>query len=104
LAGGRGGERRCLALKAEELPKLNQLWREHSPEGRTRTCLSSMRGRARFCLQRRRSEGRQEREPTLTMVLSAPPHPWRKIDANMEDKIEVLSIDLVDDRGQSSKS
>src|SRR5208283_1432454 len=29
-----GGERRCLALKADELPKLNQLWRERSEERR----------------------------------------------------------------------
>jgi hypothetical protein len=33
------------------------------------------------------------------MVLSAPPKPQRPLDVNMDDKLQVLGIDIVDDRG-----
>jgi hypothetical protein len=35
------------------------------------------------------------------MVLSTPPHPSRKIEANLEDKLQVLGIDVADDRGRN---
>jgi hypothetical protein len=100
LAGG-GGQRRCLALKAEELPKLNQLWREHEPEA-TRTNLPVVDARSSQILLAASSLGAGERNenPLSSMVLSSPPKFWRKIDANMDDKLEVLGIDLTDDRGR----
>jgi hypothetical protein len=100
LAGG-GGQRRCLALKAEELPKLNQLWREHEPEA-TRTNLPVVDARSSQILLAASSLGAGEpnQNPLSSMVLSSPPKFWRKIDANMDDKLEVLGIDLTDDRGR----
>jgi len=97
-----GGERRCLALKAEELPKLNQLWREHSPEPRTNLPIVDARSSQILLAASALVPGEKNDNPLSSMVLSVPPpHPWRKIDANMDDKIEVLSIDLYDDRGHS---
>jgi len=95
-----GGERRCLALKAEELPKLNQLWREHAPEPRTNLPIVDARSSQILLAASALAPGEKSDNPLSSMVLSTPPpHPWRKIDANMEDKLEVLSIDLLDDRG-----
>jgi hypothetical protein len=95
-----GGERRCLALKAEELPKLNQLWREHAAEPRTNLPIVDARSSQILLAASSLNPGEKNENPLSSMVLSAPPpHPWRKIDANLEDKLEVLSIDLLDDRG-----
>jgi len=97
-----GGERRCLALKAEELPKLNQLWREHSPEPRTNLPIVDARSSQILLAASSLAPGEKSDNPLSSLVLSAPPpHPWRKIDANMEDKLEVISIDLLDDRGHA---
>jgi len=101
VAGAGGGERRCLALKAEELPKLNQLWREHAPEPRTNLPIVDARSSQILLAASSLGSGEKNESPLSSMVLSAPPsHPWRKIDANLEDKLEVLSIDLFDDRGR----
>jgi 4-amino-4-deoxy-L-arabinose transferase-like glycosyltransferase len=99
-AGGAGSERRCLALKAEELPKLNQLWREHATEPRTNLPIVDARSSQILLAASALAPGEKNENPLSSMVLSVPPpHPWRKIDANMEDKLEVLSVDLLDDRG-----
>jgi 4-amino-4-deoxy-L-arabinose transferase-like glycosyltransferase len=103
VSGGGAGEdgvRRCLALKADDLPKLNQLWRERSVEPRTN--LPILDARSSQILLAASSLGPEEKNenPLSSMVLTAPPRPQRKIGANMEDKLEVLGIDLNDERGR----
>jgi len=95
------GQRRCLAMKAEELPKLNQLWREHSPP-ETRTNLPIVDARSSQILLAASSfgPGDKDENPLSAMVLSAMPHPQRPLDANMEDKLDVIGIDLLDERGK----
>ena len=101
LVADKGGQRRCLAMKAEELPKLNQLWREKVPPSRAPTCRSSTRGRARSCWRRRRSgRARRTTTPCSAIVLSSTPHPQRPLDVNMDDKLNVIGIDLLDERGK----
>jgi hypothetical protein len=100
LTAGVPGERRCLALKAEELPKLNQLWRQHAPEPRGN--LPVLEARSSQILLAASTLGPHDKNenPLSSMVLSAPPRPQRKIDANMDDKLEVIGIDFLDDRGR----
>jgi hypothetical protein len=95
-----GGQRRCLALKAEELPKLNQLWREHSPEGQ-RLNLPVVDARSsQILLASSALESDEKNEnPLSSIVLSKPPSPERRVGANMDDKLEVIGFDLIDDRG-----
>ncbi len=95
------GQRRCLAMKAEELPKLNQLWREHAPP-ETRTNLPIVDARSSQILLAASSLGPNEKDenPLSALVLSAPPHPQRPIDANMDDKLNVIGIDLLDEHGK----
>jgi 4-amino-4-deoxy-L-arabinose transferase-like glycosyltransferase len=106
LVGGGPAQRRCLAMKAEELPKLNQIWREHlPPESRTNLPVvdaqSSQILLASSSLRDDKSDKNERNEnPLSTMVLSAPPHPQRPIDANMDDKLNVIGVDLLDEHGK----
>jgi 4-amino-4-deoxy-L-arabinose transferase-like glycosyltransferase len=99
LVGG-GTQRRCLALKADELPKLNQLWRERAPEPRTNLPIVDARSSQILLASSSLENPDKNENPLASMVLTAPPHFWRKIDANMDDKLEVLGIDLLDDSGR----
>jgi hypothetical protein len=99
LTGG-GSQRRCLALKAEELPKLNQLWREHAPEPKTNLPIVDARSSQILLAASSMRESDKNDNPLSSMVLTSIPHFWRKIDANMDDKLEVLGIDLVDEQGR----
>ena len=99
LVAGGPSQRRCLAMKAEELPKLNQIWREHSPEPRTN--LPVLDARSSQILLATSSLGPDKNDnPLSSIVLSSVPRPQRQIEANMEDKLEVVGIDLIDERGR----
>jgi hypothetical protein len=98
LAAG-GSERRCLAIKAEELPKLNQLWREGS-EPRANLPVLDARSSQILLAASTLGTGDKNENPLSSMVLTAPPHPQRAIGANMEDKLEVIGFDLDDERGR----
>jgi len=99
LQGG-GSERRCLALKAEELPQLNKLWREGSPEPRTNLPVLDARSSQILLASSTLAPGEKNESPLSAMILSAPPNPQHKLDVNMDDKLQVLGYDVVDDRGR----
>ncbi len=92
--------RRCLALKAEELPKLNELWRERAPDPKSNLPILDARSSQILLAASSLEPGEKNDNPLSTIVLSAPPRPQRRLDANMEDKLEVLGIDLLDERGR----
>jgi 4-amino-4-deoxy-L-arabinose transferase-like glycosyltransferase len=99
LAAG-GAQRRCLALKAEELPRLNQLWRQRADEPRTNVPIVDAKSSQILLAASSLAPSDKNENPLSEFVLSTPPRPWRRIEANLEDKIEVLGIDIVDDRGR----
>jgi hypothetical protein len=99
-----GGQRRCLAMKSDELPKLNQLWREHAPEPRSNLPVLDARSSQILLVSSVLQPGEQNETPLGSMVLSGLPHPQRPLDVNMDDKLQVLGIDLVDDRGNKVES
>ncbi len=101
MAGG--GQRRCLAMKADELPKLNQLWREHA-EPRTNLPVLDARSSQILLVSSSLGSASKNDNPLGSMVLAAPPHPQRPLDVNMDDKLQVLGIDLVDERGHQVES
>ena len=101
LSAAGSGQRRCLAMKAEELPKLNQLWREHLPaESRTNLPIVDARSSQILLAASSFGPGDKDENPLSAMLLSAIPHPQRPLDANMEDKLDVIGIDLLDERGK----
>jgi hypothetical protein len=99
LAASGPGQRRCLAMKAEELPKLNQLWREHA-DPRANLPVLDARSSQILLAASVLSPNEKNENPLSAIVLSSPPHPQRRLDVNLEDKLEVIGIDLVDDRGR----
>ncbi len=99
LVAGGPTQKRCLAMKAEELPKLNQLWREHVAEPKTNLPVLDARSSQILLVSSTLGADEKNVNPLASMVLSAPPHPQRPLSANMDDKLQVLGIDLVDERG-----
>ena len=98
LTGG-GSQRRCLAMKAEELPKLNQLWRQNAAEPKTNLPVLDARSSQILLASSTLAGSDKNDNPLGTMVLTSPPHPQRPLDVNMDDKLQVLGVDLVDERG-----
>jgi hypothetical protein len=95
-----GGERRCLAMKADELPKLNQLWREHSVEPRTNLPVVDARSSQILLAASTLGPGEKNQNPLASILLQELPQPQRRLDVNMEDKLNVVGFDLLDDRGR----
>jgi 4-amino-4-deoxy-L-arabinose transferase-like glycosyltransferase len=98
--GGEGGERRCLAMKAEELPKLNQLWRERAAEPKTNLPVLDARSSQILLAASSLEPAEKNANPLGAIVLARAPRPQRPLHVNMDDKLEVLGIDLVDERGR----
>jgi hypothetical protein len=92
-------QRRCLALKADELPQLNRLWREHA-DPRTNLPIVDARSSQILLASSVLGPGESNESPLASMVLSAPPHPQRVLEANMDDKLQVIGFDLADERGR----
>ena len=92
-------QRRCLALKAEELPQLNRLWREHA-DPKTNLPIIDARSSQILLASSTLADGESNESPLASLVLSAPPHPQRVLGANMDDKLEVIGFDLADERGR----
>jgi 4-amino-4-deoxy-L-arabinose transferase-like glycosyltransferase len=96
LMGGNGG-RRFLAMKTDELPKLNQIYRERV---KPRQNLPVIDGRSsQIVLVSSSLAGDTNENPLGKILLSERPHPQHPLDVNMEDKLEVLGYDIVDGSG-----
>lgn len=97
LTGG-AGTRRFLAMKAEELPKLNQLYRERV---QPRQNLPVLDARSSQILLVASSIGGDKNEnPLNKILLPRHPNPQHKLEVNMEDKLEVLGYDITDGSGR----
>jgi hypothetical protein len=98
LMGGQS-QRRFLAMKAEELPKLNQLYREHS-DPRSNLPVLDARSSQILLVGSKVGSGDKNQNPLDKILLSEPPHPQHKLDVNMEDKLECLGYDVTDQGGK----
>jgi 4-amino-4-deoxy-L-arabinose transferase-like glycosyltransferase len=99
VAGGVGGSgpRRFLATKAEDLAKMNQLYRERS---QPRVNVPVVDGRSSQILLLASSLGDDTDQNSLDKIaLAAPPSPQHRLDVNMEDKLQVLGYDITDQAG-----
>ena len=95
-----GDERRCLAMKADELPRLNALWREHAPGPKTNLPVLDARSSQILLAASTLEPGERDDNPLDRVVLGSPPRPQRRLEVNLDDKLEVVGLDLVDDRGR----
>jgi branched-subunit amino acid transport protein AzlD len=96
LMGG-NGSRRFLAMKTDELPKLNQIYRERVQPRRNLPILDARS--SQIMLASSSLEGVKNDNPLNKIILSEAPHPQHTLDVNMEDKLEVLGYDLTDGSG-----
>ena len=96
--------RRFLAVRADELPRLEpHVSRTHRE--RPEPARPSTRVRARSSSSRRSSTTREKNQnPLGRVVLTAPPKPQHKLEAAFEDKLEVLGYDIVDANGRLADS
>jgi hypothetical protein len=99
LVGG-GGQRRFLAIKSEELPRLNQMYRERS-EPRANLPVLDARSSQILLASSSLATDEKNENPLGKIVLPAAPTKFqRKIDANLEDKLQVLGYDITDANGR----
>lgn len=98
------GERRFLAVKAEELPRLNQFHRE----GRTHDNVPVLDARSSQILlvASELPAGEKNENPLSRFVLprDSTPAMQRKLDVNLEDKLLVLGLDVVDPAGKFQRT
>jgi 4-amino-4-deoxy-L-arabinose transferase-like glycosyltransferase len=97
LMGG-GGTRRFLAMKAEELPKLNQLYRERVQPRRNLPVLDARS--SQIVLVASTIDDDRNQNPLNEILLSQRPSPQHRLEVNMEDKLEVLGYDITDGSGR----
>jgi 4-amino-4-deoxy-L-arabinose transferase-like glycosyltransferase len=94
-----GTERRCLAMKADELPKLNELWREHA-ESKSNLPVLDARSSQILLAASSLAASEPNENPLGSIVLASAPHPQRPLDVNLDDQLQVLGIDTLDERGR----
>ena len=95
--------RRFLAMKADELARLNQLYRDRSiapgaPGVRVNLPVLDARS-SQILLVASQIENDKNQNPLAKIILSAPPKPQHKLDVNMEDRLQVLGYDVTDQSG-----
>jgi len=101
VAGGEG--RRFMAMRADELARLNQSYRERVSPRQNLPVLDARS--SQILLVASRLEGKEKNENPLNKVLlSSPPSPQHRLDVNMDDKLQVLGFDLVDKNGDAVRS
>jgi len=100
LMGGEPGTRRYMAMKSEELPKLNMMYREHA-EPRINLPVLDARSSQILLVASKLEPGETDESPLDKIVLESEPHPQHKLDVNMDDKLQVLGYDTVDENGHA---
>lgn len=98
LMGDPGG-RRFLVVRAEELSRLNRVYRERSGTGENLPVIDS-RSSQIILVASSLKPGEQNQNPLSRIVLTTPPKPNRPLDVNLDDKLQILGIDLVDANGR----
>lgn len=95
-----GGERRCLLTKADDLPVLNELWREQAPKPASNLPVIDAPPGQTLLVASALEPSEHNVNPLSSVLLGALPRPQRPLDANLDDKLQVIGIDLVDERNR----
>ena len=91
-----GASRRWLLFKAEDLPRLNSLYRRH--HGRN---LPVLDGRSsQILLASNQPGGAPDENPLASILLDEPPKPSHPVDASFRGELTALGWDVTDARGQ----
>ncbi len=95
LSGAEPGTRRFAAVRAEELPRLNRTYRERTANGQNIPVLDA-RSSQIILVASSLDDSEKNQNPLGRIVLSAAPKPQKRLDANLEDKMEVIGYDIYD--------
>ncbi|HVH46259.1 MAG TPA: hypothetical protein VM925_28155, partial [Labilithrix sp.] len=98
LMGGDGG-RRFLAVRAEELSRLNRTYRERTGTHQNLPVLDA-RSSQIVLVASSLADGEKNQNPLSRIVLATEPKPQRKLEAVLEDKLQVLGYDITDGAGK----
>jgi 4-amino-4-deoxy-L-arabinose transferase-like glycosyltransferase len=98
LMGG-GGGRRFMAVRAEELSRLNRTYRERSANHENVPVLDA-RSSQIVLVASSLAPGEKNQNPLDKIFVTGEPSPQRKLDVNLDDKLQVLGWDLVDASGR----
>jgi 4-amino-4-deoxy-L-arabinose transferase-like glycosyltransferase len=99
LMSGEPSSRHFLAVRAEELPRLNRLYRERNQNGQNLPVLDARSSQIILVASSVRN-GEKNENPLGKLVLDEAPKPQHPLVANLEDKLEVLGYDIADPTGQ----
>jgi hypothetical protein len=99
LMGGEPGGRRFLAVRADELARLNRTYRDKTQSGQNVPVIDA-RSSQIVLVASSLAENEKDQNPLSRIVLSTPPKPQRKIEANFDDKIQLLGLDITDASGR----
>ncbi len=102
LMGSEPASRRFLVVRSEELARLNKVYRERVKGGNL-PVLDARSSQIILVASSVRPDEKNE-NPLSSIVVSDAPHPQRKLDANLEDKLLVLGYDIVDENGKLVES
>ena len=97
LATGGDDSRRFIAMRADELGRLNKIYREHT---RANVPVLDARSSQIILVASRLAPNEKSQNPFEKLVLATAPRPQKPLAANMDDKLEVLGYDLVDQNGR----
>ncbi|MDB4941908.1 MAG: hypothetical protein JWP97_1442 [Labilithrix sp.] len=99
LMGGEPSTRRFLAVRTEELARLNRLYREHAGPTKNLPVLDARSSQIILVASSLRDAEKND-NPLEKIVFGAPPPIQRPLEVNLEDKLEVLGYDIVDATGK----
>lgn len=99
LMAGEPSQRRFLAVRADELSRLNKAYRERTGKGENIPVLDDRSSQILLVASSLRGD-EKNKSPLEKIVLSAMPKPQKKLEANLEDKLLVIGIDITDPNGK----
>lgn len=100
LMEGEPSSRRFLAVRSEELPKLNRLYRERAGHDGKNLPVLDARSSQIILVASSLRDDEKNRNVLDRIVLSAPPDPQRKLDVVLDDKLQVLGYDVENASGK----
>lgn len=95
LSSADPGTRRFAAVRADELPRLNRTYRERTANGQNLPVLDA-RSSQIILVASSIDESEKNQNPLNRIVLPSVPKPQKRLDANLEDKLEVIGYDIYD--------
>ena len=104
MAGEPSRQRRFLAVRADELAKLNQMYRDKGPKPARNLPILDARSSQILLVASSLAPGEKSQNPLDKILVQSMPEVQHKLDVNMEDKLLIVGYDFVDGNGRYVES